>query len=185
MARKKETLMVLTDAMALMPVSKVRWVHRDKLRANDYNPNHVAPLELALLKLSIVEDGWTQPIVIRQDGEIVDGFHRWTLSADPEVGGVTGYHVPVVTLEGMDPDDQRLSTIRHNRARGTHGVLKMADIVRSLVDEFNMSPDEVEKKLGMEAEEVDRLYDASGMPTRGAKKDGYSSGWEPDDGDKT
>ena len=66
------------------PVAHVQWVKRDTLHANDYNPNVVARTERALLKLSIMEDGWTQPIVARTDGEIVDGFHRWSISADPD-----------------------------------------------------------------------------------------------------
>src|SRR5258708_4407167 len=77
------------------PIGHVHWVKRSLLRANDYNPNHVAPPELALLKVSIMEDGWTQPIVIRKDYEIVDGFHRWTVSGDPEVSALTDGMVPV------------------------------------------------------------------------------------------
>jgi ParB-like chromosome segregation protein Spo0J len=67
------------------PVNQVQWIDRNELNANDYNPNYVAPPELELLKTSIKEDGWTQPIVILQDKTIVDGFHRWTVSADPEL----------------------------------------------------------------------------------------------------
>jgi len=61
------------------PVSAVVWKHRDTLTSNDYNPNRVAPPELELLILSILEDGWTQPIVILKDGTIVDWFHRWLM----------------------------------------------------------------------------------------------------------
>jgi ParB-like chromosome segregation protein Spo0J len=78
------------------PVSSVRWIPRDQLQANDYNPNHVAPPELELLAISIREDGWSQPIVVTPDLEIVDGFHRWTVSARPEIADMTGRLVPVV-----------------------------------------------------------------------------------------
>ena len=60
-----------------MPINKVEWLKASELKANDYNPNHVAPIELKLLKISLIEDGWTQPVVIRENNEIVDGFHRW------------------------------------------------------------------------------------------------------------
>lgn len=162
-----------------MPVNAVEWVDPKTLRANNYNPNHVAPTEMELLKLSIMEDGWTQPIVAREDGEIVDGFHRYTLgSTDPDVQEMTGGLVPVVRLRNADPAHQMMSTIRHNRARGTHKVLRMADIVRSLAKEFKLGEAEIMERLGMEDEEVDRLLDASGMVVRGSAEE-FSKGWEP------
>lgn len=162
------------------PVSRVEWVDPSTLHANDYNPNKVFPVEMELLKLSILEDGWTQPIVARPDGEIVDGFHRWTLgSTDDEVRALTGGLVPVVRVAPeKSRADQMMATIRHNRARGKHHVLKMADIVRELVDEQGLSFEEVGRRLGMEHEEVDRLYDRSGMGERGGAAD-FGRGWVP------
>lgn len=61
------------------PVDCVQWVKQDLVKANDYNPNSVAPPEMELLHTSIKEDGYTQPIVVyAHDGiyEVVDGFHR-------------------------------------------------------------------------------------------------------------
>jgi ParB-like chromosome segregation protein Spo0J len=169
----------MIEGVENMPVSAVEWVDPKTLRANNYNPNHVAPTEMELLKLSIMEDGWTQPIVARMDGEIVDGFHRFTLgSTDPDVQAMTSGLVPVVRLRNVDPAHQMMSTIRHNRARGTHKVLRMADIVRSLAKEFNLGEAEIMERLGMEDEEVDRLLDASGMVVRGSR-DEFSKGWEP------
>lgn len=162
------------------PVGDVRWVEPDTLRANAYNPNHVAPPELALLKLSIMEDGWTQPIVARPDGEIVDGFHRWHLAmTDKDVLALGGGTVPVVRLAPGDNAHQMMSTIRHNRARGTHGVLKMADIVRALAGEMKVPPQEIMRRLGMEEEEVDRLQDARGMIARGSAS-AFAQGWVPE-----
>lgn len=160
------------------PVSRVQWVARGKLRGNNYNPNAVAPPELDLLKLSIVEDGWTQPIVVLPDYTIIDGFHRWTVSADPEVRRLTGGLVPVVVVDA-DPMHRMMSTIRHNRARGTHAVLRMAEIVRSMV-EGGLRFDEVCDRLGMEDEELERLLDRSGMTVRGAAGVvGFGRAWEP------
>lgn len=45
------------------PVDLITWIKNDAVRANDYNPNSVAPPEMELLKTSILEDGYTQPIV--------------------------------------------------------------------------------------------------------------------------
>lgn len=161
------------------PLMKVEWVDRNLLHSNSYNPNHVAPIEMHLLKVSILEDGWTQPIVIRPDYEIVDGFHRWTCSAEPEIAAMTGGLVPVVRLLDLDRDHQIMSTIRHNRARGTHAVLKMADIVRSLIDDEGCTYEEVMSRLQMEWEEVDRLYDRGGMLKR-ASKASFNKGWVPE-----
>lgn len=164
-----------------MPVATVRWIDRDQLRANDYNPNHVAPMEMELLATSIVEDGWTQPIVIRSNGEIVDGFHRWTVSGRDDVRALTDGLVPVVVLaDDVSADHQRMSTIRHNRARGTHHVLRMAEIVRDLIDDKGVPREEVARRLQMEEEEVERLYDARGMNERGAGE-GFNAGWVPGD----
>lgn len=160
------------------PVSHVEWVPRDQLHANGYNPNRVPPPELDLLRRSLLEDGWTQPVVAREDGEIVDGFHRWTISADEEVAALTGGLIPVVRLVSLDPAHQRMSTIRHNRARGTHHVLKMADIVAELLGEYGCDEAELRIHLGMEEEEVDRLRDRGQMTRRGAAAD-YGKGWVP------
>lgn len=168
------------------PVSSVRWLPREKLRGNAYNPNVVAPPELELLVVSILEDGWTQPIVTlpsAQDGsyQIVDGFHRWTVSADARVAKLTGGQVPTVQV-GLDPVHRMMSTIRHNRARGTHAVVRMADIVRQMADE-GIPAGEIQKRLAMEREEVVRLVNRSGMPTqvqRGAA--GLNKAWVPGKG---
>lgn len=158
------------------PVSEVVWVPRERLSANDWNPNHQAPPEFRLLALSILENGWTQPIVVRRhvdpDGrvgdrlEIVDGFHRWLVAEKPEVAELTHGMVPIVVLPPTDDATARMATIRHNRARGVHGVMPMADIVADLVDR-GLEPPEIGRRLGMDEEEVERLLDRGQMPKRG------------------
>lgn len=162
------------------PVSKVEWVPRTRLSANDWNPNRQAPPEHKLLKTSILEDGWTQPIVVREhDGgarlEIVDGYHRWLVSDDAEVAALTGGLVPIVRLPQCPDDQARMATVRHNRARGTHHVLGMADIVADLL-ERGLSPEEIGERLGMDEEEVDRLADRGVMVKRGARSE-FGKGW--------
>jgi hypothetical protein len=162
---------------AAQPVSQVEWVDPSTLSANDYNPNHVAPPELNLLAISILEDGWTQPLVARPDGEIVDGFHRWTIARrNPLVAALTDGLVPVVRID-PDRDSQRLSTIRHNRARGSHHVVKMADIVADLRKQ-GLHEDEIAERLQMEIEEVERLAMRGSMIERAAMT-GFSEAWVP------
>lgn len=167
----------LTDSQ---PVSRVRWIHRDLLEPNSYNPNCVAPPEMALLKLSILEDGWTTPIITQPelDGRFVitDGFHRWKISADPQVFELTNGLVPTVQIS-LDPIHRQMSTIRHNRARGTHAVLRMADIVRQMLAD-GVTEKELMKRLGMEREEVARLNNRAGMPQQ-IDTQNFNYAWVP------
>jgi len=165
----------ITD-FSFQPVSRVEWVHRSELKANDYNPNHVAPPELDLLLVSILADGWTQPIVTLPDLTIVDGFHRWTLAGDPRMEALYGGFVPVVRIQ-LDPVHSRMSTIRHNRARGIHGILPMAKIVTQMIQE-GIAPEAILEGLGMEDEELSRLATQVGMPELAGTM-GFTKEWTP------
>jgi len=162
------------------PVEKVVWVERNLLKPNDYNPNAVAPPELRLLKISILEDGWTQPIVCNEDNTIVDGFHRWTVAGSKELVKLTDGKVPVVYVKLKDGAHKRMSTIRHNRARGTHAVLKMADIVEAMLAE-GLCMEEICERLQMESEEVVRLANRKGIPkTDIVRNSAWSNSWVPE-----
>jgi ParB-like chromosome segregation protein Spo0J len=165
-------------ATADQPVSTVRWLPRDALRANTWNPNHAAPTEMDLLELSIVENGWTQPIVARVDGEIVDGYHRWRVAERPKVSALTDGLVPVVTITaGADEVTTRMATIRHNRARGAHHVIRLADLVNELAG-MGVEDDEIGRRLGMDHEEVRRFLERGRMAIRGARPvESYSGSW--------
>lgn len=166
--------------MAGQPVDTIKWVHRSTLKANDYNPNAMAKPELDLLKISILEDGWTQPIVALQDGTIVDGFHRWTVSAEKELLSITGGMIPVVYIRPKNRYSQKISTIRHNRASGTHAVLKMADIVQDMVAQ-GVSMQEMCYRMGMEEEEIIRLCSRKGIPrTAIIQNSAWSASWKPE-----
>lgn len=167
-----------TEQIRLQPVSSVTWVPRDSLIPNDYNPNHVPPLELKLLKRSILAQGWTQPIVVLSDGKtIVDGFHRWTVSVDKQIAAMTGGLVPIVIIDA-DETQRVAATIRHNRARGEHGITPMCSIVRGFLDS-GLTIEEVMAELGMQREEVLRLADQRGRPEAVGGDKEFSSGWQP------
>lgn len=118
--------------------------------------------------------------MVTADGVIVDGFHRWTVSADKEVSALTRGLVPVVTVEPKDEASRKMSTIRHNRARGTHGVLPMATIIESMIKE-SKSMDEICERLQMESEEVIRLANRKGIPkTDIVVNSDWSKAWEPE-----
>jgi ParB-like chromosome segregation protein Spo0J len=160
------------------PVSNVQWVDASKVCANDYNPNSVAPPEMRLLELSIKNDGYTQPIVtwLREDGmyEVVDGFHRHRVGK--EVLKLSHLPVVVINANRQDKTDRMASTIRHNRARGKHAVTAMSDIVQELTRR-NWSDAKIAKELGMDADEVLRLKQVSGLAAMFTDAD-FSEAWE-------
>jgi ParB-like chromosome segregation protein Spo0J len=166
------------------PVDCVIWVKNDKVVANDYNPNSVAPPEMKLLQVSIENDGYTQPIVtmpFEGNREVIDGFHRCRVGKECEVvkEKVLGY-LPVVTINSdrMDKGDRIASTIRHNRARGKHRIDSMSEIVVDL-KRRNWSPAKIEKELGMDRDEILRLSQISGI-TEIFKDREFSKAWEAD-----
>jgi ParB-like chromosome segregation protein Spo0J len=165
------------------PVDCVLWVRNDAVHANDYNPNSVAPPEMELLRLSIEADGYTQPIVtmLEETGtrEVIDGFHRNRVGkecADIQQR-VSGY-LPVVTIndDREDKGDRIASTIRHNRARGKHKVTAMSDIVVDL-KKRNWSDEKIARELGMDADEVLRLCQISGLSEMFTDQE-FSQAWE-------
>lgn len=163
------------------PVDCVQWVKEELVHANDYNPNTVAPPEMELLHISIQEDGYTQPIVVWQhDGiyEVVDGFHRNRVGKECSdiKERIHGYLPVVVINEEVTDKGQRIaSTIRHNRARGKHQVDAMSNIVLDL-KRRNWSDEKISKKLGMDADEVLRLSQVTGLAEMFKDRD-FSQAW--------
>lgn len=142
----------------LQPVSHVQIVDRETLKPNDYNPNKVTEDNLKLLEQSIMVNGWTLPIVVRPDMTIIDGFHRWTVSGREPLKSLLNGKVPIVIVDHKDHNEDIYGTITHNRARGTHLLEPMKNIVKELIDNGKTIP-EISKQLGMKPEEIFRLSD--------------------------
>jgi ParB-like chromosome segregation protein Spo0J len=163
------------------PVYNVRRVPVEKIRANEYNPNKVARPEMELLYQSIKEDGYTMPIVCyyhEEDDmyEIVDGFHRYTIILrHKDIYDREGGCLPVSVID--KPISERMaSTIRHNRARGTHNIDLMSNIVAELV-EMGKSDAWIARHLGMDVDEILRLKQITGLAALFADKE-FSRAWE-------
>jgi ParB-like chromosome segregation protein Spo0J len=163
------------------PVDFVKWVECNNVIANDYNPNKVAPPEMELLEISIINDGYTQPIVTwPRDGvsEVIDGFHRHRVGKESKLVAerIKGF-LPTVIIrkEQSEKSDRIASTIRHNRARGKHVISAMADIVIEL-KRRNWSDERVAKELGMDADEVLRLCQITGLAEAFENED-FSEAW--------
>lgn len=154
---------------------KVRMIPIEKVIANDYNPNKVASPEMVLLKHSIEEDGYTQPIVTYYDREndiyiVIDGFHRYLCALDFKLD-----EIPCVVIE-KDLKNRMASTIRHNRARGTHQILDMSKIINELTQK-GWGDSEISLHLGMELDEIIRLKQISGLKDAFANHV-FSKSWE-------
>lgn len=153
------------------PVYNVIAVPVEQVHANSYNPNSVAPPEMKLLELSVWEDGYTMPCVCYKisDGnyEIVDGYHRYSLmNPESKVFSRRIYErekglLPVVVID-KPLQDRMASTIRHNRARGSHSIELMSNIVSELV-ESGMSDAWILRNIGMDADELLRLKQITGL----------------------
>lgn len=164
------------------PTLNVQLVPADEVAGNDYNPNHVAPPEMKLLKLSMKKDGVTMPVVVcgtphdaKHPYTIVDGFHRTkVMQQDKEIRAALHGYVPVSRLD-KDIDDRITATVRHNMARGTHQVGLSAKLV-VLLREHDWSNARIGKELGMDADEVLRLKQITGI-AEAFKDEEFSKSW--------
>jgi len=169
------------------PVDCVIWVKNETVRANDYNPNSVAPPEMELLRQSIMEDGYTQPIVSFKEEEhitVIDGFHRNRVGKEVEdVKKRVHGRLPVVNINQWKQGrgDRMASTIRHNRARGSHSIELMSTIVSELV-EMGKGDAWICKHVGMSIDELLRLKQVTGLASLFANKE-FSNAWESDNGE--
>lgn len=165
------------------PVYNVMAIPVEKIQANEYNPNSVAPPEMELLKISIREDGYTQPVVCFYDKEIdkyivVDGFHRYrVIRENKDIYERENGCLPVVVIE-KELGERMASTIRHNRARGTHNIELMSNIVSELV-EMGKGDTWICKHIGMSADELLRLKQITGLASLFKNKE-FSRSWEVD-----
>ncbi|MBA3350885.1 MAG: ectoine synthase [Blastocatellia bacterium] len=176
----------LPESRFKSPVYEVKGVPFDKVKANDYNPNKVAPPEMQLLETSIWEDGYTQPIVTYYDPTqdmyiVVDGFHRFaTMRSSQRIRERENNILPVVVIN-KEIGDRMASTIRHNRARGTHNVELMSTIVAELV-EMGKGDRWICQHIGMSPDELLRLKQITGVAALFANRS-FSDSWDAENAD--
>lgn len=187
MADKVEIYNSATSALKEMlglshPVLAPQLVPIDAVSGNDYNPNKVAPPEMQLLRLSIKKDGLTMPVVVSDNEHggvtVVDGFHRTTVVKTEKVvaESLAGY-MPVVKLN--KPLEERIAaTVRHNIARGSHMTELSSKLVLMLRD-HQWSDTRICKELGMQADEVLRLKQITGLADAFSEME-FSKAWEAD-----
>ena len=130
---------------------------------------------MKLLEISIWEDGYTMPCVCyylndKDQYEIVDGYHRYmVMKTSQRIYEREKGLLPVVVID-KDISHRMASTIRHNRARGTHSIELMSSIVSELVNS-GMSDDWIRKNFGMDRDELLRLKQITGLAALFANKE--------------
>lgn len=184
---------------------KVEYVPAASLSPNTYNPNRQSDHEFHLLLRSMDDDGFTQPILVhRQSRQIVDGEHRWTgaivhhhvtrgrtvplagvseteiaearnnrLGALREAGD--DLLIPVVFVD-MTPEQMRVATLRHNRARGSEDMELGVQVLRDLQEMGAL--EWAQASLLLDDAEVQRLLQDVSAPESLAG-DEFSAAWAP------
>lgn len=167
------------------PADCVLWERSKDVEVQRINPNAVAPPEMELLYESIKNDGYTMSCVAfkQPDGtlRIVDGFHRRQIEqTHPDISESTFHRIPVSLIRKAQEGegDRMASTIRHNRARGTHNIELMSTIVAELV-EMGKGDRWIQKHIGMSADELLRLKQITGVAALFANRE-FSESWEAD-----
>ena len=165
------------------PVDCVLWIKSEDVEPNEYNPNAIAPPEQELLHQSIASDGYTMSIVTYDDPDgkikIVDGFHRRLMEQiHDDIRESTLGHIPLtfIRTEQEGKGDRMASTIRHNRARGTHNIELMSTIVSELV-EMGKGDAWICKHIGMSKDELLRLKQITGLASLFTNRD-FSDSWD-------
>lgn len=160
------------------PVMEARMVDIDLIDYNDYNPNKTTRADDALIIKSLEKDGYTEGMYCYHDKQtgrymVIDGEHR------------TGYavnrfglkQIPVIVAdEDKTYEDCIASTIRHNRAHGTHGITEIARNVQYL-SAHGWDDAKICDELGMRLDEVMKLKIAGGLKEV-FKGHHFSRSWE-------
>jgi ParB/RepB/Spo0J family partition protein len=154
---------------------KVEYVPIDSIKPNEYNPNRQSEHDFELLCSSMKEDGFTQPILCLQKTKtIVDGEHRW------RAAHALGYKEIPVVFVNMTAEQMRISTLRHNRARGSEDLELSVQVLRDLQELGAI--EWAQDSLMLSDEEINRLLEDISVPEQLAN-DGFSQAWEPTDSD--
>ena len=154
---------------------QIQYVKPSDIKPNSYNPNRQSDRDFELLLKSMKEDGFTQPVIVQKSTkEIVDGEHRW------RAGQALGMsEIPVVFVD-MTDEQRRVSTLRHNRARGSEDIQLTAQVMRDL--EKLGALDWAQDTLMLSDVEVNRLLEDVPAP-ESLKNEEFSTAWTPTDAD--
>lgn len=162
---------VVEKAARALERLEVQYVAVDSITPNEYNPNRQSDHDFELLCRSMREDGFTQPVVCQRDTKmIVDGEHRW------RAAHALGYEeIPVVFVD-MTPEQMRIATLRHNRARGSEDIELAAAVLRDLQQLGAL--EWAQDSLLLDDTELERLMEDISAPDALAAEE-FGQAWEP------
>lgn len=136
---------------------EVIYMDVNAIKPNAYNPNRQSEHEFELLCRSIEEDGFTTPAVVRKsDMMIVDGEHRWRAAQSV---GMT--EIPITLVEMTDAQ-MKISTLRHNRARGEEDAQLASAVLRDLAKSGVL--ESAQDSLMLDDVEMSKLLNEIGDP---------------------
>ena len=133
---------------------KVKEIRIDELKPNDYNPNVMSDDDYGTLVRNIKEYGMLQPLLVRKDNVIIDGFHRW--KASKEAGLEKLWCVVIET----DEEEAKLRTLEFNNIRGNSDREILADVMEELINYFSV--DDITIETGYNYEEIKELFVMTG-----------------------
>lgn len=151
----------------------------NELRPAPWRANHTFRPELKVLSDSIAKHGWLQPIVIMEDGLIVDGFTRWFIAGNVKsIQKKYAGNIPCVVFDG-DEIDAMVAHIRLNRARGELIPRSVSVIVRDVIRSGKFDLEGLKKELRMTDDEISVLLEGSLLKVRKIDEHDYSKSWVP------
>lgn len=158
---------------------KIEMVPFNSIRPFDWRCNYVLKPDMELLRLSMSEFGWVQPIIVRsEDSRIIDGAHRWIIAGEPPFRKVHGENIPVI-FRSCDEIDAMIMHIRLNRSRGEIFAKPFSKLIKKIVLSGKYSAEELEDILIMSVDEVDLMLSGGLLKQRKIPDHQYSRAWVP------
>jgi len=154
-------------------------INLNSLIPSDYNPRVMSESQTQKLAHNLEQFGLVDPIIINQDNTIIDGYHRVTLiKTTPQLSKLTNHKVPCIKLN-LTPTQQKLLTIRINRAKGTHTAYKMHEVIQQLHQE-GLTTETIAHEIGANKEEIQLLlHDNIFEKEQFNETSKYSQAWTP------
>lgn len=121
---------------------------------NKYNPQFMSEKDYEQMKEYIRREGFYGAILVRENQEqkekyiIIDGEHRWKALKE------LGYEdIPAIVVNKKTPEAM-IATLMLNKLHGSPDVLKVASILKDLMDNYGYSMDELTTQTGWGEEDI-------------------------------
>lgn len=158
---------------------KIINVPHNSLRLFDWRSNYVLKPDMDLLRLSMREFGWMQPVIVRaEDSRIIDGAHRWIVAGEDKFAKKFGSDVPCIFVD-CDEIDAMIMHVRMNRSRGSMFARPFSKLLKKIVLSNKYAPEELEDILVMSVDEVDLMLTGGLLKQRKIPEHTYSRAWVP------